>query len=42
MTVGAALQASESEFQRIIYIGPKRSRRMMNIVVASVLEYLSG
>ncbi|MCE0499195.1 MAG: hypothetical protein LV481_14740 [Methylacidiphilales bacterium] len=41
-TVGAALQASEMEFQRISYIGPKRSRRMMNVVVASVLEYLSG
>ena len=41
-TVGTALQASEMEFQRIIYVGPKRSRRMMNVVVASVLEYLSG
>lgn len=41
-TVGSALQASEAEFQRISYIGPKRSRRMMNVVVASVLEYLSG
>jgi hypothetical protein len=41
-TVGAALQASELEFQKIIYVGPVRSRRMMNIVVASVLEYLSG
>lgn len=41
-TVGEALQASEWQFQRISYIGPKRSRRMMNIAVASVLEYLSG
>ena len=41
-TVGAALQASENEFQRISYVGPKRSRRMKNVVVASVLEYLSG
>jgi hypothetical protein len=41
-TVGKALQASEPEFQRISYIGPKRSRKMMNIVVSSVLEYLSG
>jgi hypothetical protein len=41
-TVGAALQASEEEFRRISYVGPKRSRRMMNVVVASVLEYLSG
>jgi hypothetical protein len=41
-TVGEALQASEARFQHISYIGPKRSRRMMNVVVASVLEYLSG
>ena len=41
-TVGKALQASEAEFRKISYIGPKRSRKMMNIVTASVLEYLSG
>jgi hypothetical protein len=41
-TVGKALNATELDFQKIIYIGPKRSRRIMNIVVASVLEYLSG
>jgi hypothetical protein len=41
-TVGKALQASEAEFQRISYVGPKRSRKMMNVVVSSVLEYLSG
>lgn len=41
-TVGRALQASEAEFQRIDYIGPKRSRKMMNVVISSVLEYLSG
>jgi hypothetical protein len=41
-TVGQALQASEAEFQKISYVGPKRSRKMMNIVTASVLEYLSG
>lgn len=41
-TVGKALQATEAEFQRIDYVGPKRSRKMMNIVTASVLEYLSG
>jgi hypothetical protein len=41
-TVGKALQASEAEFQKIDYVGPKRSRRMMNVVTASVLEYLSG
>ena len=41
-TVGKALRSSEREFQKIDYIGPKRSRMMMNAVVASVLEYLSG
>lgn len=41
-TVGEALQGSEYTFQQISYVGPKRSRRMMNVVVASVLEYLSG
>lgn len=41
-TVGKALNASELEFQRISYVGPKRSRRIMNVVVASVFEYLSG
>jgi len=29
-------------FCAIYYIGPKRSRRMKNVVVPSVLEYLSG
>jgi hypothetical protein len=41
-TVGKALNATESEFQQIMWIGPKRSRQMMNVVVHSVLEYLSG
>lgn len=41
-TVGKALQASENTFRQISYVGPKRSRKMMNVVVASVLEYLSG
>jgi hypothetical protein len=41
-TVGKALNATEDEFQRIMWVGPKRSRRMMNVVVSSVLEYLSG
>lgn len=41
-TIGKALRAKESDFQAVDYIGPKRSRRMMNAVVASVLEYLSG
>lgn len=41
-TIGDALRAKEEDFQKVDYIGPKRSRRMMNAVVASVLEYLSG
>ena len=41
-TIGKALQASEPDFQTISYIGPKRSRKIMNVVTASVLEYLSG
>ena len=41
-TVGKALQASEADFQKIDYVGPKRSRKIMNVVTASVLEYLSG
>jgi len=41
-SVGKALNASEAQFQRIYYVGPKRARRIMNIAVASVLEYLSG
>ncbi len=41
-SVGKTLQASESDFQKINYIGPKRSRKMMNVVTSSVLEYLSG
>lgn len=41
-TVGSALQATEDDFQRIDYIGPKRSRKMMNVVTSAVLEYLSG
>jgi len=42
LLVGQALQTAEGEFQKINYVGPKRSRKMMNVVVASVLEYLSG
>ena len=41
-TVGKALRAQEEDFQAVDYIGPKRSRRMKNAAVASVLEYLSG
>jgi hypothetical protein len=41
-TVGKALSATEEQIQKIYYVGPKRSRRMKNVVVSSVLEYLSG
>lgn len=41
-SVGKALRSREEDFQAVDYIGPKRSRRMMNAVIASVLEYLSG
>jgi hypothetical protein len=41
-TVGKTLNAGEQDFQKINYIGPIRSRRIMNVVVSSVLEYLSG
>lgn len=41
-TVGEALNADETDFRKISYVGPKRSRRIKNVVLASVLEYLSG
>ncbi|WP_322045796.1 hypothetical protein [Paraburkholderia sp. J67] len=41
-TVGEALTSSEATFQKAMYIGPVRSRKMMNIVSAAVLEFLSG
>mgnify|MGYP006076633141 CR=1 FL=1 len=41
-SIGRALSSSESTFQRAHYIGPKRSRRIMNVASAAVLEYLSG
>lgn len=41
-TVGKALSASEENFQRAKWVGPVRSRQMMNAATAAVLEYLSG
>lgn len=41
-TVGETLSSSEANFQRAYYIGPKRSRQIMNTATAAVLEYLSG
>jgi hypothetical protein len=41
-TLGRALKSSEAEFKKAWYIGPKRSRQIMNVVTAAVFEYLSG
>lgn len=41
-TVGDALTSSEATFRQANYIGPVRSRKMMNVVTAAVLEFLSG
>ncbi|MFJ9211055.1 hypothetical protein [Streptomyces sp. NPDC102264] len=41
-TVGKILAASEADFQQAKWIGPVRSRQMMNIATAAVMEYLSG
>lgn len=41
-TIGEALSSTETKFQQAHYIGPKRSRKIMNVATAAVLEYLSG
>ena len=41
-TVGEALTSSEATFQKVMYIGPVRSRKMMNVITAAVMEFLSG
>lgn len=41
-TVGEALTSSEATFQKVKYIGPVRSRKMMNVITAAVMEFLSG
>lgn len=41
-TVRKILAASENDFQRAKWVGPVRSRQMMNVATAAVLEYLSG
>jgi hypothetical protein len=41
-TVGKALQGSDRQLQKLYYVGPKKSQKMLNVVVASVHEYLSG
>jgi hypothetical protein len=41
-TLGQALSSKEVDFMKADYIGPKRSRRIMNVATAAVVEYLSG
>lgn len=41
-TLGDALASKEADFMKANYIGPKRSRRIMNVATAAVIEYLSG
>lgn len=41
-TIGEVLSSTERNFQKAHYIGPKRSRKIMNVATAAVLEYLSG
>ncbi|MEV8362400.1 P-loop NTPase fold protein [Streptomyces niveus] len=41
-TVGKILAASETDLQEAKYVGTVRSRQMMNIATAAVMEYLSG
>ena len=41
-TVRDALNSKEADFQTVKYIGPVRSRQMMNVVSSAALEFLSG
>jgi hypothetical protein len=41
-TIGMALNSTEADFRRATYIGPVRSRKMMNVVTAAIFEFLSG
>ncbi len=41
-TLGQALSSTEDDFMRADYIGPKRSRKIKNVVTAAVIEYLRG
>ncbi|MFC4062370.1 hypothetical protein ACFOWE_29065 [Planomonospora corallina] len=41
-TIGEVLAASEEEFMKAHYVGPKRARKVSNAAIAAVLEYLSG
>lgn len=41
-TVGDILRASETRLQQAYYVGEKRARRIRNVAIAAVYEYLSG
>ncbi|MET7462447.1 hypothetical protein [Nonomuraea sp. NPDC005501] len=41
-TIGEVLAASEEDFMKAYYVGPKRARKVSNAAIAAVLEYLSG
>lgn len=41
-TVGDVLRASETKLREAAYVGEKRARRIRNIAIAAVYEYLSG
>jgi len=41
-TIGMALNSTEAHFRRANYIGPIRSRKIMNVVTAAIFEFLSG
>lgn len=41
-TIDEALTATEETFQQAPYIGSVRSRKIMNVVTAAALQYLSG
>ena len=41
-TVRDALNSKESDIQTVKYIGPVRSRQIMNVVTSAALEFLSG
>lgn len=41
-TIKDVLAAKESEFQKLYYVGPHRSRQIRNAAVMAIVEYLSG
>ncbi len=41
-TIGDILAAPETKLQSAYYVGEKRARRIRNVAIAAVYEYLSG